>query len=298
MQGGTSEVGPWARQKLDALGKYLHAYTTILRKQTWLDGYVYVDAFAGPGSHVIRKNSQESDVQLSMLTDYQAEFDEHREFLNGSPRVALNIQHPFTHYVFVEQDPQRSGLLQRLQEEYEGRSILIREKDCNEYLRDQLIRNHRLDWSRWRAVVLLDPFGMQVPWQTIEGLAGLRTVEVIINFPVGMAIQRLLPRSAEIPPKLRAKLDNYFGTPDWFDIVYRARDGLFGMDYDKIAESGHALARWYRTTRLGSVFTYVSSARLIRNTHGAHLYYLIHAGQNKTGAKIAEDILAKGEAIS
>jgi hypothetical protein len=33
------DVGPWAREKLECLGKYLAAYTIILRKQHWLKGY-------------------------------------------------------------------------------------------------------------------------------------------------------------------------------------------------------------------------------------------------------------------
>ena len=41
-------------------------------------------------------------------------------------------------------------------------------------------------------MVFLDPFGMQVPWSTIEALAKTKAMELIINFPLGMAIQRLL----------------------------------------------------------------------------------------------------------
>ena len=46
-------VGPWAREKLDRLGMYLSAYTTVLKAQSrWCRGYVYVDAFAGAGRSV------------------------------------------------------------------------------------------------------------------------------------------------------------------------------------------------------------------------------------------------------
>lgn len=245
------EVGPWAREKLDALGKYLAAYTTILRKQRYFEGFVYVDAFAGPGSHVIRQSAQDADAQLSLLTDFQFGAPETRELLRGSPRVALDIEPPFTYYVFVEQDPERAALLHMVQSEYEGRrKIRIRESDCNAYLREYFIDSPKVDWRRWRAVVLLDPFGMQVPWSTIEGLAKTRAVEVILNFPVGMAIQRMLPRDAQISPSIRSKLDEYFGTSEWFEIVYREREGFFGTDYEKVAESGHVLARWYRESRL------------------------------------------------
>ena len=39
-------VGPWAKQKLEALGQYLNFYTTVLKKQShWLHGTIFVDAF-------------------------------------------------------------------------------------------------------------------------------------------------------------------------------------------------------------------------------------------------------------
>ena len=43
-------VGPWAKEKLEALDQYLGFYTTVLKKQDyWLRGTIFVDAFAGPG---------------------------------------------------------------------------------------------------------------------------------------------------------------------------------------------------------------------------------------------------------
>lgn len=40
-------IGPWSEDKLDLLGRYLHAYTVIMRAQDWCKGYHYIDAFAG-----------------------------------------------------------------------------------------------------------------------------------------------------------------------------------------------------------------------------------------------------------
>jgi hypothetical protein len=48
-------VGPWAKDKLDALGRYLTFYTTVLKNQDhWLRGTIFVDAFAGPGLSRVR----------------------------------------------------------------------------------------------------------------------------------------------------------------------------------------------------------------------------------------------------
>jgi len=81
---------------------------------------------------------------------------------------------------------------------------------------------------------------MQVPWSTIEQLAATKQVEVFINFPVGMAIQRLLPRSAQFTERQRSKLDDYFGDAGWYDQVYVSEAGLFeaGVQKSVVSTSG------------------------------------------------------------
>jgi len=273
----SSQVGPWAKEKLDRLSKYLNAYTTILRRQKWCEGFVYIDAFAGPGGHVLRRRQAPSDA-AGMLFDvaiFSQEDQDQQDFISGSPRVALDIKFPFTHYVFVEKDPERRNSLERLKAEYgEKRSIAIREEDCNHYLLGKLIKNPRVNWSRWRAVIFLDPFGMHVPWATLEALGRTGSIEVFLNFPVGMAIQRLLLRSADFTPKQREKLDAYFGSPEWYEVLYRVKPNFFGEAPVKVEESGLALVNWYRK-RLQIVFGHSSKAALIRNTKGGHLYYLL-----------------------
>ena len=44
-----------AKDKLDALGRYLTFYTAVLKNQDhWLRGTIFVDAFAGPGLSRVR----------------------------------------------------------------------------------------------------------------------------------------------------------------------------------------------------------------------------------------------------
>ena len=298
-----SEVGPWARDKLERLRKYLNAYTTIMRKQQWCQGYVYVDAFAGPGRHRLRKREPEASgasVQAVLIevSRHAQDAHEQREFVAGSPRVALEIEHPFTWYVFIEKSADRIKRLWQLQKEFgETRNIVIRRNDCNRYLLHRLIEHPKVDWSRWRALVFLDPFGMQVPWSTIEALGRTRAIEILLNLPVGMAIQRLLLRSGRFTARQRRKLDGYFGSPDWYEVLYRKEPDLFGEENPiKVDASGKALLEWYRR-RLCKVFGYVSKACLIRNTRGGHLYYLLLASPNPTGARIASDILGAGEKV-
>jgi three-Cys-motif partner protein len=302
-----SVVGPWAQDKLERLRKYLHAYTSIMKEQKWCEGYYYIDAFAGPGEHEVRKRKTTSrnEAQQTLLdvANYGAEQEEQRQFLAGSPRVALDLQFPFTHYIFVERSADRIAALDRLKTEYgSARSIHIREEECTEYLRDRIAVNPKMDWRTNRAIVFLDPFGMQVDWQTIEELAKTQAIEIFLNFPVGMAIQRLLLRQPDnFTDDRQRRLDEYFGSPDWKGVLYKRRPTLFDegestAEQEKIEKSGAALLKWYRG-RLRTIFSHVSKAALIRNTKRGHLYYLLLASHNKTGVKIANEILSAGEAI-
>jgi protein gp37 len=49
-------VGPWARDKLDALQRYLDFYTKVLKNQRWRT--IYLDAYAGGGRAVVRTGTR------------------------------------------------------------------------------------------------------------------------------------------------------------------------------------------------------------------------------------------------
>jgi three-Cys-motif partner protein len=116
------EVGPWARDKLDRLRKYLRAYTAVLSKQSWVSGYVYVDAFAGSGRASVRGNNDldRSNTMLDLGQEFRGD-QEARQVLDGSPKVALDVEPPFTQYLFLERDQKRLAILQSLEREYENR---------------------------------------------------------------------------------------------------------------------------------------------------------------------------------
>ena len=114
-------VGPWAAEKLECLRKYLSAYTTIMRKQTdWCRGYFYIDAFAGAGRAELRRTRNSTSVETQPLFDVNSSLasdEEASTYIDGSPRVALDIDHPFTRYIFIEQHPARISALQALKDE-------------------------------------------------------------------------------------------------------------------------------------------------------------------------------------
>jgi three-Cys-motif partner protein len=284
------EVGRWAQDKLDRLRAYLCEYTKILSKQAWAKT-VYIDAFAAAGRAALRPTEPAAQKKLSIVDDAQAVID-------GSPRVALDVEPSFNQYVFIEQNAERLRHLRELEQEYAGRrQIRVHEGDCNQYLTKHLTG---LDLKKkgWRGVVFLDPYGMQVPWETIAALAATGAMEVFINFPLGMAIQRLLKTSASLNKAERKKLDTYFGDPSWYDEVYEEQSAdMFGeVRTKKGKDAGRKLLDWYRA-RLKLHFGHVTPGYLVKNSAGGDLYYLLFAGPNATGAKIASHVLGGGTKV-
>ena len=226
---------------------------------------------------------------------FQAEHidEDQLALINGSPRVALDLENPFTRYIFIEPDPTRAAELEALQVEYgASRRIDIRAEDAASGIR--WLTSQRISRRTHRGVAFLDPFGAGLEWSTIQALADTGFFEVVINFALNMAIQRMLPNSAVFQAGWRDRLDAYFGTAAWYDEVYENRSNLLGKEVVKRDGYLERLLSLYRS-RLKEAFGLVSQPMLIRNTKGNPLYYLLWAGPNRKGLQGANYILSMGE---
>jgi three-Cys-motif partner protein len=282
-----AEVGPWAKHKLAALRRYLEFYTTVLKKQPWRT--IYVDGYAGGGRAVIRTAAQ--SAQSIAFPEFEAgQIDsEQRELIAGSPRVSLEITNPFDRYVFIEPDPARVSELQAMKEEF-GASRTIDVRPEQAAVGVEWVTSQRISKKSHRGVAFLDPFGADLQWTTIQRLADTKLFEVFVNFALSMAIQRMMPNDGNIPPSWRSALDRYFGTESWYDEVYEERQGLFDSGLHKREGYQERLLELYRG-RLKDAFGFVSVPKLVRNTKGAPLYYLLWAGPNRKGLEGADYIL-------
>lgn len=68
------------------------------------------------------------------------------------------------------------------------------------------------NWKSHRALVFLDPYGMQVEWKTIKSIAVTQAIDLWILFPLG-TVNRLLKNDGEIRSSLRARLDIFLVNP-------------------------------------------------------------------------------------
>lgn len=163
--------GSWTEEKLERVRKYLVAYATIMNKQQFR--FAYIDAFAGTGYRALKRN----DSELAKIFPEVFEL-ESQQFLEGSARIALQIRPHFTKYIFIERDINRIVELEKLKSDFRELSsdIMLINADANSYLQD-LCLNRR--WTTNRAVLFLDPFGMQVTWETIVAIAKTRAIRAI-----------------------------------------------------------------------------------------------------------------------
>lgn len=284
-------VGPWAARKLDALEKYLKFYNLALSKQQF--ERVYIDAFAG--STVSRVRGSGASFEASPLLDEVEESEVREQFILGSPVRALAVENGFHRHYFFDLDESRAQTLRQLAETFPDKEINVEVGDSNPLIRNLAKTLHS---RSIRGVAFLDPYGAHLEWATIQALASTGTLEVVINFPVAMAINRLITKSGEIPENQSDQLTRCFGTDEWRDIAYRVYKDLFGneVQYKERGVSERLLELYIG--RLRKIFPYVAKPHLIRNTRNSPLYYLIWAGPNKLGLKVADYILSQGEKVT
>ena len=272
--------GAWSEQKLDVLGDYLKAYTTVLKNAPFKLGYI--DAFAGAGIREVMAAPGE------LFDDSLAEDD--ASYRHGSPLIALGTEPSFHSFVFIERDATSIAKLKtQVASIYPRKSgqVVYKQGDANEILRGIAAKK----WKDHRAVAFLDPFALHVSWDTIARLAGTRAIDMWLLFPA-MAVNRMLARNGEIPDAWRTKLNDTFGSTDWQDAFYTKEPAdLFGNEStSKVPQVFKRLSE-YVTNRLKSVFTeVVDSPLLLCNSTGSPLFLLCFGCGNPKGAQIAKRI--------
>lgn len=274
--------GDWTTKKLHVLGGYLSGYTTALSKQNFRKAYI--DAFAGTGYRTPPKGRHSGEP---LLFPDLAEAGP-QELLDGSARLALQTAPRFDRYIFIEQNARRCENLDALKTEFPhlASDMRVEKAEANAALREIC----RKTWSRHRAVVFLDPYGMQVEWGTIAAIAETKAIDLWILFPLGMGVNRMLTRDGDIPPGWRQSLDSLFGTTEWYDEFYKVvrQPSLLGGEEEQVVKASTETIGRYFNERLKSVFAGVSEQpAVLRNSRHSPLYLLCFAVGNERGKKIA-----------
>jgi three-Cys-motif partner protein len=275
--------GDWTESKLACLREYLTKYRAIFTKNQHASYYTtwYVDAFAGTGTRA------SGDTQRGQRnTDDVGSDPDAVAYLNGSAMIALGLESPFDRYLFVEKSRAKAAELRatianrfpQLAPRCE-----IRQEDANTAISNW---SKQRDWQKERAVVFLDPFGMQVDWEMVSILGSTKAIDLWYLFPF---IARLLTHDQKIEDSWRKRLDKLFGTTDWEGHFYKRqiKTDLFGDFEDTQRDATAENIQRYIESRLHTCFADVAPSLILRNSKKSPLFALCFAVGNEKGAPIA-----------
>lgn len=279
--------GPWTEKKLKAFSKYVYSYLQILKNQPqWKT--IYFDGFAGSGDR--RKRKADANPLYKQLSLTEAE----ENIYKGAAERVLEGELLFDFYYFVDREQSLNKLKKKLETLPNSKKtkLIFKPGDCNRWLVELA---KALKKNKYAALVLLDPFGMQINWSSIAGLKDTRS-DIWILVPTGVIINRLLFRSGKL--KHLEKLQSFFGLSER-EIkaeFYKpgATTSLFETEDESLTKIvnpiEHIMNLYIR--QLKTVWTHVTEHSLrLDNTKGRPLFHLVFASNNATGLRIAKDII-------
>ena len=295
MEPQSSWGGDWTEAKLNAFEKYVNAYLKIMHAQrskynSWPENIIYFDGFAGSG---YRFKSSQTGVSNSLFKELDAK-DEGVKVYCGSAERVVKMEKKFDEYFFVDTDSASLNSLKERLRPYFSPDCKYNfiAKDVNEALKDfsDDLTNQDV------ALVFLDPFGMQIKWESIKHLQG-KKVDLWILIPTGVAINRLLDRKGKL--KNIKVIEIFFGLKE--DEIrshfYKKNtiNTLFGEDEEtkKIKDSAKEAALLY-CERLTTIWKFVTEEPLVLlNEQKVPIYHLVFASNNETAIKIAKYIIGR-----
>ena len=294
--------GQWTEEKLDAFEKYVKAYLTIMNNYRDTYGWeiLYFDGFAGSGSRSPEEIEQEY-LSASNLFGENISKDEMNIYQGAAERVvSLESKgiRSFDKYCFVEKNVEsRKSLEEKLSRYHVSGKMYYSQTDANEAI-GKFVSYLQKD-KRRKALVFLDPFGMQVSWKTLKELASCK-IDLWILVPTGVIINRLLERDVDLNKGLihAKKLSTYFGIPEdeIFSTFYKVETepSLFEESTTKVSKVEGAIGKIadLYVNRLNTIFEYVTdSPFILYNNNNVPIFHLVFASHNRTAKKIAQDII-------
>jgi len=280
--------GEWTELKLEAISAYSQFFTGAIggRFDLW-----YVDPFAGTGERTAKE-------QVGGLLEQRPVGTIEKQY-PGSAARALSINPPFDHFRFGDSNRRHVSALEELISRYPDRDAAVIRGDANGFIQDMF---GRPPWSLAdrgsrppRALVFLDPYGLEVKWQTLEVLARSQKADVWYLVNLKAALQQLARKHERLDASKRAALFECFGTENWEDEFYKTTrlGGLFGEVEEKTVRTADKReVATFQRTRLAELFAYVSEP-LALTVGSMDDYFLLYCMSNNP-SPAARKLIDKG----
>ncbi|SDE34752.1 three-Cys-motif partner protein TcmP [Pedobacter soli] len=268
--------GSWTETKIEILEMYASAYLTIMNKYPF--HITYFDGFAGSG-----------EIKIGNEDDFKV--------IEGAAQKIVDISSPrsFDIYYFVEKDEMKKQRLETSVKSKRPDNVFVVAEDCNVVLKRlaSFLRKNKMR----KALVFLDPFGMNLDWSSIENLKGLG-VDLWLLSPTGVGANRLLKKDLNISEAWWKRLEKFFGVDRELITrsIYREDiiTDLFGSRtvITKSSQANDKLFEIY-TEKLKTIFGLVSNPYVIVNRNNSLMYHFFCASNNASAIKIANDLVSK-----
>ncbi|HEV7233686.1 MAG TPA: three-Cys-motif partner protein TcmP, partial [Sphingorhabdus sp.] len=203
-------------QKLETVEKYLQTYATALKYQSF--ELLYVDACAGSGSSVPKAALDSVASNQAPLDGFSFPVVDTDEIIVGSAIRALGVQPAFHKYLLNDVKQSNVDTLRRsIESDYPelASRVELTRLDANEMLQNLCVSH---DWKKTRAVVFLDPFGLQINYETLEMLGKTQAVDVWYLVPV-FAMYRQVSGDGQINLDGGPRVDAALGTNIWRNVA-------------------------------------------------------------------------------
>jgi three-Cys-motif partner protein len=181
------------------------------------------------------------------------------EIRRGSAQIALDTSPPFDFVVFIEQNAHYVSELHDMAARHLQRKISVVPDDDNSALKSLVANN---TWQDKRAVVFLDPYGMEVEWSTLEAIASTKAIDVWFLFPLAGLFRQATRKLTDIDPSKRTALVRMFGDDAWEEELYPELedDDLFGNPLERRRLADVRGLEDYARKRLKTIFAEVFDA--------------------------------------
>ncbi len=278
--------GAWTEIKLEVLERYLNFYTTALKNQKF--NLIYIDAFAGTGERY------EKIPGAPLLKE-----EEKEKVSTGSAVKALSVQTPFDIYYFIENNKHRLDRLKQIGETYPNRRTCFSLNDAN----DEIVKICKsINWNKYRAVLFLDPYGLDVDWSTLQAINDTKSIDIWYLFSLSGFYRQASKKKDSIESYKVEKINKILGTNDWINRIYtqqpKKQVEMFELNSEgNVRDSSVQEFEDFVTERLEQLFPHVSQPLALPKT-GAQLYSLYFCVSNPNRkaidvAKRASDYILK-----
>lgn len=284
-------------QKLETVQRYLQTYVTALKFQPFK--LLYVDACAGSGSSVPKGALDDADLGQASLDGFASSVADTDEIIVGSAIRALGVNPPFHRYLLNDVKQSNVNALQKsVLEDFShlAERVELTRLDANEMLR-QLCRSQ--NWKETRAVVFLDPFGLQINYETLQLLGKTGAVDLWYLVPV-FAMYRQVSGDGQINPDGGPRVDAALGTRVWRDVAVVEESSVDLFNQPQFRSKRAVDIAWFEKVakqRLGDAFGgRVLDETLPLGRNGIQEFSLMFAWANpgekaKLAAKLAKAVL-------